>query len=344
MKLPDAFYRCLLALLLTLAGSRSVTGGEYAADFLYLGVGAPAAGMGGAWGTSAEGAENCYWNAAVDYRSPGGLMAEQALHFGGLSSWQAVFGKFPIGRSTGVSAGLLYNHVADLLRYEALAPYRDLTQPDQRSDFTPLGSFDAASSTILVNVAHASDFALVMKTGLLPTSLPSVIHYGLNLKFISETIDDSRGSALASDLGLRLVVNGPTINRVESKTRVILILNIQNAFGGEQTWDTAANTKEELHRNFRLGLAWETGMQGMLSGLRFALERDTYGDDQFHLGAQTEIYRTLILRLGGSGHSLNHLNPAFGTGFRFRNLQADYAFVLHPELEATHRVSLSLSY
>jgi hypothetical protein len=334
-----AIYWLLLPLLLS--GVRTVSAAEYAADFLYLGVGAPAAGMGGAWATAAAGAENCYWNAAVDYKTPGGIMAEQALQFGGLSNWQAVFGKLPIGNSTGISAGFIYNHIADLLRYDALPSGRDLTQPDQRSPFTPLGNFDASSSAVIVNVARSSDFSLLLRTGLIPTQLPAAIHYGLNLKFISETIDGFNGSALAGDFGLRLTVNGPTINKVQSRTRVIMVLNIQNAFSGDQTWDTADNTAEQLHRNFRMGIAWQGEYDGFFSSMRIALERDSYGDDNFHTGLAVELLKTISLRVGGSGTRMFQPDPTFGSGIRYRNLQADYAFVMHSELEATHRVSLS---
>ena len=41
MKLPDAFYRWLLALLLTLSGCRSVIAGEYAADLCINAQGDP---------------------------------------------------------------------------------------------------------------------------------------------------------------------------------------------------------------------------------------------------------------------------------------------------------------
>jgi hypothetical protein len=339
-----AIYCLLLPLLLS--GVRNVSAAEYAADFLYLGVGAQAAGMGGAWATAATGAENCYWNAAVDYNTPGGLMAEQAMQFGGLSNWQAVFGKLPIGHSTGISAGFIYNHVADLIRTDPV-PNHNASVDSLRVSFPGdpgykyLGNFDASSSAVIVNVARSSNFSLLLRTGLIPTRLPAAIHYGLNLKFISETIDGFNGSALAGDFGFRLIVNGPTVNKVQSRTRVILVLNIQNAFSGDQTWDTPDNTAEQLHRNYRMGIAWHADYDMSLSSIRVALERDTYGDDNFHTGLAVELLNTVSLRVGGSGTRLFHPDPTFGAGIRYRNLQADYAFVLHSELDATHRVSLA---
>jgi len=130
---------------------------------------------------------------------------------------------------------------------------------------------------------------------------------------------------------------------VKSSTRIIMVLSIQNAFGGDQTWDTADNTAEQLHRNFRMGIAWQADYDGLFSHLRVAAERDTYADDSFHLGLAIELMKSVSIRGGGSGNRLSQLDPTFGTGLRYRNMQVDYAFVLHSELEATHRVSLAFA-
>ncbi len=331
-------YTVTLLLVALAAGGNAA---EYAADFLYLGVGARSAGMGGACATSTEGPESCYWNAAVDYRTGNGLMAEQAFQFGGLSSWQTLFGKLAIGPSTGISAGVILNRIDDLQRYNSLPAGRDLTQPEHRSDFIPLGNFSASSLAGLINVARRTDFNLIMRTGLLPTALPASFQYGLNLKFISERIDDNTGSAMTSDVGFRLIINGPTVNKILSRRRIVMVLNLQNALGGSQKWDTPANTSEQLHRNFRLGFAWEGKFTGRITGLRLAAERDSYSNDVLHLGGEMELQELLLLRCGGDGTRLSRLTPSFGVGIRFRNLQADYAFRQHPDLDKTHRLSVA---
>ena len=336
---------------LSVLSDRLVRASEYAADWLYLGAGARAAGMGWCGLTGSGEAESCYWNPAVDYSRGGpALMGEQASLFQGLETYNALFQKLPVGRLTGLSAGFIRNSVDDIPLYGELQGNLDPTNPEDRYTDTPEGWGRNVGLAYFLNAAHSHEFVVIMGQGLVPSYLPASFTWGLNLKYLSETFNldyntgsrrDVQSTGLSTDLGLQLKVNGPTIAGKQSQKALVVGMVVRNFSGGYQSWESTETVRERLHRDLQFGARWTAAFDGSISGFSAALERFTYRQDLLHLGLEVEVKEHLALRLGAYGNRFKDLETTLGAGLRVWRFQVDYAWLRHSHLGLTQRLSLT---
>jgi hypothetical protein len=66
-------------------------------------------------------------------------------------------------------------------------------------------------------------------------------------------------------------------------------------------------------------------------------------DFQFGAGGEVWVYDTLALRVGyRSGPEFGNLG--YGAGFKYGDFQLDYMYADYEDLEATHRISLTMGF
>lgn len=117
------------------------------------------------------------------------------------------------------------------------------------------------------------------------------------------------------------------------------------------SWDTG--TRETVHPSFTLGSYYARrvdSLNGVVSGAvdvsvttdrrdqAAQLAAGVFGGD-VHAGLEYWYNQRLALRLGSDAG-----NFTAGTGIRWRSFGVDYAFLSHPDLDNTHRVSGQLSF
>lgn len=186
-----------LLLLLTLAGAASAASsaaGTSGAQFLKLGAGARAGAMADAFTAIADDAFAAYYN-------PAGLARLEKAQLGGAHSalfqgvsYQSLAFVVPFGRADGrerietasnhhaLGLSIYYLGVGDLER--------------RTGDSTnPVGTFNSADTAYALSYAYSPNDRLSL---------------GLTGKYISQSIDSYRGSAMAADLGLLYRVNPHT--------------------------------------------------------------------------------------------------------------------------------------
>lgn len=177
----------LVALMGALPGHAQSDGGRTAADFLLIGVGARAAGMGGAYTGVAEGANASYWN-------PAGLANTEysEVSFGHVLWYQDMTvnnfaGQFQIGEKAAFGASMMF------LNYGAIDGY------DANGAVT--GSISAYDWAGGLSFAYRLNDDLSM---------------GVTGKYINQKLDDLSGSSFAVDAGLSYALDRVTFAAVAS--------------------------------------------------------------------------------------------------------------------------------
>jgi len=168
----------ILSVIMALFGRVTVAapdGGRTAADFLSIGIGAPSAGMGGAYTSMAEGALASYWN-------PAGL-AE--LEEGG----EILFGHFAWYQDINLEHGTAAFKLNDRFALATSITYLGYGQIDGYDEY--------GYSTGDIS---AYDWAGSITLGYMVTDYLSL---GISGKYINQKLDDISGSTYALDVGLK---------------------------------------------------------------------------------------------------------------------------------------------
>ncbi len=178
----------LLIIVVALFGEVSVAAsdaGRTAADFLSIGIGAKAAGMGGAYTAISDGASASYWN-------PAGLADVE----GG----EVVLGHFSWFQDITLEHGAVAYQISDRTALAASVTYLNYGQ---------INGYDVNGMT--TDEITAYDLCGALSVGM---SAGHNLSIGLSGKFISQKLDDLNASAFAVDLGLKYQIDRLTLAAV----------------------------------------------------------------------------------------------------------------------------------
>jgi len=339
-----------ICLILMVSPSNS-HGAKYAGEFMALGGGARAMGMGSAFIAVANDATTTFWNPAglVDvpsFRAGTGRWEAVAMHaeqFGDLIDSNFLSAAFPLkrgGAAWGVS--IIHMGIPDipivLLQPGAItnSDGDDLYEPHNAQ---PEGlNLDALG----IHYESANDFAAFLSYA----QEFSFGSGGANVKIIrSDQVTGVTSFGIGLDLGL--------LTRGVWKDLACGV-KLQDATGTYIGWSTGE--REFISPALKIGLAYPFRFEGMGSTLVLAVDGDFRHENRrggaqfwiqgassdFHLGAEILIRDTVALRGG-----LDMGRPTAGMGVMLRDfgpwrmsLGIDYALLHHDEFDMTHRVSL----
>ena len=309
---------------------------KYAGEFLSMGVGARALGMGGAFVALANDASAAYWN-------PAGLVQAEGRHvsimhaerFAGIVKYDWLSYIQPCG--SGAGAGT-FGFSCIRLGVDDI-PITAL--PDEGR---PLDAYDNRPYV----ARWASDAEYAFYASYARRAGPSLA-YGGNIKVLRKSVDTCSAWGLGLDIS--------ALYRLSE--RLNLGLNLQDATTTLVAWDNG--TRESISPTLKIGGAyrWDCHfLQGMITpafdvDIRF--ENRDYAS-RFHwgrvsadvrFGAEYWLKRLLALRLGsddlgrfsaGTGFCLRHV------GFNLEEIALDFAFLSKGDLDNTYRVSASLGF
>jgi len=331
-----------LALLLAASPAGAT---KYAGEFLKIPVGPRAIAMGGAFTAVADDATSPYWNPAgmvyLPYRE---VMAQRDWRFGSLLTHDHIGGVFPLGGEAGHKAalGVTFIRLAtdDIqvtprpgdLRAGDFLDYGTDGQPSTFDYGEGNGRWEAGERLLLTAdelfLASSSDMAALISYA---RQRGPHFAYGLNLKFVRQSIPDTLFGEHVTSFGAGLdagivfmptdaITLGATLR--DLTTTYLAWSNGTHEFVAP-TLDTGAgfNFFPAPHHALTWGfdLAW-------------GFERRRL-DSQITIGGQTWDIRTgleywyrdrFAVRTGVNGKDL-----AFGAGVRHRQFGADYALSLH---------------
>jgi len=340
---------------------------KYAGEFLYVGAGARALAMGGAYAAMAGDATTAYWNPAGLCR----LQGQEAVfmhseRFGGLIMYDYLAYARSNGE-TGLGASLFRTDAGDIANTTNLQWYdtgsdgvfgvdgtgepgdagNDDWDPVTNPDGTEgNGEWDPGEEIIYdegrITWESGVDWALYLTWSRLFTSELST---GASVKVIQRGLMGHNAFGVGLDVGARW----------QPTDALSVGLNLQDVFGTYVFWDTGSN--EVVNPTAKLGVAvvWPISKLGTVATLtcdgdfRFEGRRTaaqySFGDISLdtHVGAEFLIKERVALRIGSSEGDMTA-----GLGVRFglfsAPIELDYAYLSHEDLDNTHRFSLGVGF
>ena len=338
MRLDLKSKTCLILALSLALGAGGLPGAawatRYAGEFLRIGVGARALGMGSAFVGLADDGTAAYWNpAGLATLSEKQLTAMHAEQFGSIVQYDFLSYVMPIAAAGKPRQALSISLVR--LGVDDIPDTRGLQIIDQNGN----GKFDYPEDLLVVDESRFvfdsdNDAALLFSYA---RDLRPGLSLGGNFKYIRQWLGDSlRSNGFGIDLGLLYVGRsgfsvGATL-RDATTTRIL--------------WNTG--TSEFIAPSLRLGAAKTHGFRDRRHLVTGALDvqvgfSDERLSSQAHLGGVTFEFhpgieywydRRLALRAGFEAQ-----NFTAGAGLRYHRLGFDYAYLDHRDLDASHRVS-----
>lgn len=342
-----------IALLLPLAFAAPAGATRLAGEFMALGAGARALGMGGAFAAVADDASAVYWNpagiAGIEKRQALAMHAEQ---FGDLINYN--FGSYvqpttllDPERKPAFGFALIHLGTPDQVVNNAYDPVD--TDSDGNIDY-----FVAPDGRLIYPEAWDSEFSREKNNSFagfgsfaLETSVGNV---GGTLKLIYEDyIAGESSMGIGIDLGF--------LRRDFLLKNLSIGAKLQDATGTYISWSTGTN--EFILPMLKVGGAYKIVSTGLNGALLLAADADFFFDDRqmasqfwsetvsadLHVGLELSFQDHVMIRGGIDGEDVEGgLKETAGAGVYFGMFGLDYAYLNHDAFEATHRVSILASF
>jgi len=300
--------------------------GKAGMQFLKLGVGARATGMGGAFIASVDDINSMFWNPAGITRIDN---QEVMFHY---QNWVADISHM---------AGAYAINLGSLGTFGISAVWVDYGDIEitRITNITPEGqTLPNDVITITGDLTTATDIALGVAYARQMTDKFSM---GGHIRYVQEKLAGYKANVLSFDFG-SLYLTGFRSLRIA--------MTAQN-FAPETKFDIPGANNFRLPLVFKIALAMELwGEQGApyrVTGNFDAIHPNDY-EERLHFGAELALREMLFVR---GGYKVNYDNESFsfGAGANFKTgngygLTVDYAFAPLEFLENVHRFSLSLKF
>ncbi len=324
-----------VAILFQLALGQS---GRYAASFLELGVGARTLGMGSA-GVAATGQVTApFWNPAglamIDGFQAGSMYANL---FNKLEQQSYLGFVIPIMKNSVVAVSWMRLSVDEIPRYDfdedsPITAYQRLHGQAQQLTYGPVDYFSNQNDAFVFTFARL--FPTTFDLGWQYFEVPINFGFGVNIKYISQQIDQNQATGIGVDLGWIMNFSLSDVFTGDYYGDLNFGLNIQDLAETRMVWDTESRHADRLTRNFKYGVQYVQPLFFMRSALTLAYDVDSKYQGNTHLGAELLIRSMFAIRLGSnSGHI------TAGAGLNLWKFYVNYAFQGH-DLGNSHRVSL----
>lgn len=321
----------LASIFLASASIESAAADKYAGEFLKLGVGARALGMGGAFVAIADDASAAFWNpAGIGRLEDAELLFMHAEQFDSQVNHDYIGFVQPLGSRSGssVGLGLIRMSVDDIL-----------VTKDAYEDVNDNGQWDPGEPILTERFKSDSDTEYGL---LLSYARPVADRFSLggNFKLLRQGLLDNTSFGIGVDLGVLY----------DLRENVTLGMRIADATTTRISWDTGH--RESIAPTVALGAQWTQSLDAIRGSVTAAgdLTRSFDGrDEASQIGGGSDLQggleywydQKVAARVGSDAGRFTA-----GAGLRIdgilQGLGVDYAFLAHDELGDTHRVSASV--
>ncbi len=318
---------CCCALLVLSANATAQTGvGKYAGEFLALGVGARALGMGGVAAALVGDVTAGYWNPAglakINYPQ---IAAMHAQSFGNIVNYNYAAVAVPFDENKSFGLSVIRLGVSDI--------------PDTRAAWDDSRNRPVDNAENFITRFGAADWAFLLSAAV---QTPYRLTYGANAKFILRNI-----GSFANAWGIGIDIGG--IYDIGSGFTVGASLqDITTTF---ISWNTGRN--ELIAPTAKLGAGYGVDVLygkltlGVDTDIRFEGRRSTatlaLGGMSFNFRGGAEYSYKNIVAIRGGFDDIGRLT--LGAGLRLSKINIDYSFArfdAEDQLGNSHRISLQL--
>jgi len=301
---------------------------KFTGDFLSLGAGARALGMGSTFVAVTDGAVSTYYNpAGLSRLNVNEINFMHSEQFGGLENYNTISAAAPLSESVYAGLSLIHVGVGNI-------PYTRLWDPSK--------ALSDSNRVEVVSHEDAADYALYLSGAKRFTEKLSI---GTSFKIIRRSIGPDTAFGFGIDVGLQYRIN----------RRWDMGIAFKDITGTTIAWDVQSNdrdhtTNDRIAATMDAGLAykdiapWIGGNYILTASMIFFGDSpDVKGLDTMNIGLEYIMVDLLAFRAGMSGG-----NGTFGVGLMrlplISSSSLDYAFLGHEELDSTHRISLTVRF
>jgi hypothetical protein len=327
-------------------------GTRYAGEFLEIGVGSRALGLGGAYCALADDPSSFYWNPAglarVSEISIWGMYSNQFGDlFDPLASYSVLGAVFPI---TEAALGmhwirLAVDQIPIFPDYSENAGY-SFEERKELIDGIPSGYFDDAEDAVFISFAKMIRWNLDL--GWAFFVLPVEIPLGINLKMIRQKLYDQEAFGIGADAGIQIKFSLSDMFSRKGLGDLAIGVTYQDFTKTDIDWG-GGNT-DVITQNLRFGLGYHQELPGLNSEFNVERVSNTRYPYDGRLGLEYGWKRTLFFRFGFSRLDWGEFVTGrwgdidfgvwnAGAGLRLWHIVCDYAF-MKAELGNAHRISL----
>ncbi len=321
-------------LLCMLCTSGEASQDKYAANFLDMGVGAKASGLGMAFTGVSDDGTAFYWNpAGFSLLGKTCISAMVAPQFGFRDALAELYllGIYsPIDRNAGISMNWLRLYIGDIPVYpelEGSSYTQRLHDNSLRPSATPQSYLHFITDAFYFSFSRVH--RLEIDLGWQFHRVGMDISYGTNIKVLRCVMGNYRASGIGLDIGMMMRIHLDDFFQIERFGTLVLAVNGMDVTSTRLSWNTRYAESRPGH--FRTGLSFIKPLPGKGGRFLFSLDREMLYDS-YSMGMEYGFY-AFSLRLGIYDRHLT-----CGTGLRIKNLQLDYALLLH-ELGPSHRIN-----
>jgi hypothetical protein len=330
------FFAAAWSLAILFMPGRTILAGDYAADFLHVGIGARPMAMGGAYVAIANDASATYWNpAGWSGNTRFSVQLEHVPMFSGLAQYNSMSAHLAFDGATSISLNWIRLGIDEIPRYGELVGnrYDRLTLGQNRSTGEPLGYFADQEDAIMLSFRRSVILDLVMGGGFSGMLVPTEFSIGITGKYLYQKLDHYAGSGQGIDAGFLIRFMPNWNDEPEPLTWLSFGAVVRDLARTQLSWNTDSRHKDEIERGLQAGVAASKLFSDWRTRLTMSYDYSLWTSSGHYAGAELEFLRTVCLR---SGYYRDHFTA--GAGLRFRGFSVDYAFI-SGELDNTHRVS-----
>ncbi len=333
-KMLKSFVILIAMALLVFYYSFVVEGSEkYAGEFLNIGTGARALGMGGSFVAVADDGTSAYWNPA----GLGGLRKTELIFMHTsmfeLDKYDYINITRPFGKSNAMALSWIRLGIDDI-------PMTQLSTSNPISVSNRpkiVGYMQDTENAFMLSYGKRLKLDFVGDTG---------FQLGGTIKFLYNSISGAKRNAIGLGGDVGVIWRSSLMSDVEDRRLADLSVGIvaQDFFKTRLIWNTTSSPSHTdiIQPNFKFGLAYFRDIPSISSKTLLSIDAGTRYGLEMRYGLEYIIADLLVLRVGLQGKDFTAgagLNISFATGESELAFLIDYAFLSH-ELGNSHRISL----
>ena len=336
-------YICCLALVNVTAAQK------YTAEFLNLGVGVRALGMGSAFTGISDDVTASYWNpAGLSQFDRPEITLMRANMFEGegealfnYNYFSAVTHKIVLPywwkKTKSVPGSFAISYLSLTV---PKVPY--LPENQWRNDL--LAAQDYSTLAGQQTYVDATDTALFLSYSFPQDFLVKWMLFGLNLKVINSSLSSASASGVGLDIGM--IYTGLRKGGLTIGLNLQDITNTPVAWSGVISENHTASGVDNIPLSVKLGIAYDLRLPFTTDSC-VALDIDSKDGSNVSLGTELWFADVVALRLGyrqlSGASTVNNITAGLGFKF-FSSYTVDYAFMTHDALGGSQRIALTFSF
>lgn len=334
--------KLIIIISLALVCVSPLIAGRYAGDFMMIGAGVRALGMGGAFAALADDGSAVYWNSAgLSQIRDSEVSAMHAFLYNGLATYDNFSFVQPLPNQVSIAFNATLLNVSEIPYFDER--YLIGTNVDQRiNDYNyhlpgvPDSEFDALDA--LYQFSFAKNIHYDANMGWLFFEVPFDFSFGGTLKLIDRNIMDNSGTGTGLDFGFRAKSDLAVIFDQEYLGDIAFGANFQDIGGTEISWDTQSEMRDEILFNSKIGVAVMQPLPALDSSVTLAYDYDYVYEGTSHYGVEWDYKERGSLRAG-----YYDKNFSAGASIKLYGVMLDYALITNP-IGLTNRLGLRVKF